>query len=229
MIPPLSGRLAACCTFIRPGDRVADIGCDHGYLGIHLLMEGIARSVIAADINAQPLQTARDNSKKYGVTDRMEFYLTDGTDGLPRDFDTMVCAGMGAVTIISILQRAPWLRDSRYRLVLQCQTQRQELRQWLSENGYAVLQETLAQDGHFVYPVMEVVYAPGHPVPTGEYYISAALLRCGSPLLPEFFSRVKHGVEQTVAGLAACGREQERLQYFESILSQLQEMEEHLK
>ena len=33
---PLSNRLLTCCQFVRPGDRVADIGCDHGYLGIHL-------------------------------------------------------------------------------------------------------------------------------------------------------------------------------------------------
>ena len=52
---PLSNRLAACCSFVSPGDRVADIGCDHGYLGIHLLKSGVASSVIAADVNAQPL------------------------------------------------------------------------------------------------------------------------------------------------------------------------------
>ena len=39
---PLSARLEACCRFVNPGDRVADIGCDHGYLGIHLLKNGIA-------------------------------------------------------------------------------------------------------------------------------------------------------------------------------------------
>ena len=36
---PLSDRLLACCNFVKRGDRVADIGCDHGYLGIHLLQQ----------------------------------------------------------------------------------------------------------------------------------------------------------------------------------------------
>ena len=31
---PLSNRLLACCGYVKPGDRVADVGCDHGYLGI---------------------------------------------------------------------------------------------------------------------------------------------------------------------------------------------------
>ena len=52
---PISTRLLACCSFINPGDRVADIGCDHGYLGIYLLKNGLAKSVIAADINRGPL------------------------------------------------------------------------------------------------------------------------------------------------------------------------------
>ena len=31
---PISDRLLACAAFVAPGDRVADIGCDHGYLSI---------------------------------------------------------------------------------------------------------------------------------------------------------------------------------------------------
>ena len=34
---PLSKRLEAACKFVKPGDRVADIGCDHGFLGIYVL------------------------------------------------------------------------------------------------------------------------------------------------------------------------------------------------
>ena len=99
---PLSNRLLTCCGFVRPGDRVADIGCDHGYLGIYLLQHKIASAVIAADVNASPLQCAKENALKFGVQDRMHPYLSDGVQQIPRDFDTMVCAGMGADTMISI-------------------------------------------------------------------------------------------------------------------------------
>ena len=128
---PLSDRLLACCGFVHPGDRVADIGCDHGYLGIHLLKTGIARSIIAADVNEAPLQSAMRNSIKFGVRDKMDFYLSDGVRNIPRDFDTMVCAGMGADTMISILEAAPWLKNEQYRLILQCQSRRPELRRYL--------------------------------------------------------------------------------------------------
>ena len=58
---PLSNRHLACAALVAPGDRVADVGCDHGYLGIHLLEYGIASSVIASDVNEMPLQSARQN------------------------------------------------------------------------------------------------------------------------------------------------------------------------
>ena len=129
---PISDRLLACANFVGRGDRVADIGCDHGYLSIHLLTNGIASSCIASDVNAAPLESARRNAGKYGVANKMEFCLSDGVRSIPRDFDCMVCAGMGADTMMHILSEAPWLKNERYRLVLQCQSKTPMLRRYLS-------------------------------------------------------------------------------------------------
>lgn len=220
---PLSNRLMACCSFISPGTRVADIGCDHGYLGIHLLKSGIASSIIAADVNEGPLQSAMRNALKFGVRDKMTFFLSDGVKNVPQDFDTLVCAGMGADTMISILEAAPWLKDNRYKLILQCQSRRPELRRYLYEQGYRILRETLAQDGKFIYPVMEVIYDPAAPLSPGQYHITPALLNSGSALLGPFYDRVREGLEITVTGLRHSGSE--KLSEFESILKEITEME----
>ena len=196
MSPTLSCRLLAVCQFVRPGDRVADVGCDHGYLGIHLLKNGIASAVIESDIAPGPLNSARRNAEKYGTLDRTQFFLSDGVRDIPRDFDTLVCAGMGGDTMVSILAAAPWLRDSRYRLILQCQSKRPLLRQYLSDQGFAICRETLARDGKFLYPVMEVTYAPGHPLAEAETYLTPALLRDNSPLLPAFLTHVLTGLRK---------------------------------
>ena len=204
---PLSNRLLTCCQFIHPGDRVADIGCDHGYLGIHLLQGRIASSVIASDINEGPLQSAVMNARKYGVQKQISFYLSDGVRIIPRDFDSMVCAGMGADTMISILEAAPWLKDPKYRLILQCQSKRPELRKYLASQGFSISRETLAKDGKFLYPVMEVSFAPA-PLPAlWEYYITPQLLEDDSPLLPEFLERVIGGLEDSARGMQREGGE----------------------
>ena len=219
---PLSNRLLACCDFVHSGDRVADVGCDHGYLGIYLLKNEIASSVIESDINEMPLESAKANAAKFGTLGKTTFCLSNGVQNIPRDFDTLVCAGMGADTIISILDSAPWLQTSRYRLILQCQSKRPELRQWLSQNGYRIHRETLAKDGKFVYAIMEVVYDPGHPLTLAQTYLSPALLSSGHPLLEEYSSRVLGNLRVTVEGLKRSGGE--GLSHFENILHQLEEM-----
>ena len=223
---PLSDRLLACASFVKKGDRVADIGCDHGYLSIHLLTSGIAKSCIASDVNEGPLQSAMRNGRKYGVVNKMEFCLSDGVRDIPRDFDSMVCAGMGADTMMHILSDAPWLKDSKYRLILQCQSKRSELRQWLYDEGYRINRETLAKDGKFVYTIMEVVYDPGHGISPAQTYITQQLLEDNHPLLPEYYERVKHGIELTIFGMKRANDDQ--LPIYETILSDLEEMEEHI-
>lgn len=207
---PLSSRLLTCCQFVRPGDRVADIGCDHGYLGIHLLQSGIASSVIASDVNRKPLESAVANARKFGVQERISFFLSDGVRQIPRDFDCLVCAGMGADTMISILEAAPWLQDSKYRLILQCQSKRPALRKFLAQAGFSISRETLAQDGKFLYPVTEVTYAPAPSPAPWEYYITPQLLSDNSPLLPAFLRRVIGGLEDSIKGLQREGGEKYR-------------------
>ena len=224
---PLSTRLLACAQFVKKGDRVADIGCDHGYLSIYLLTNGIAKSCIASDVNEGPLQSAMRNGRECGVGNKMEFCLSDGVQNVPRDFDCMVCAGMGADTIMSIIHHsAEWLKNPRYRLILQCQSKRPELRQWLYDEGFRINRETLAKDGKFVYSIMEVVFDPGHGISSAETYITKQLLEDNHPLLPEYFERVKSGVELTIFGLKKASSDQ--LPIYENILHELTAMEEQI-
>lgn len=195
---PLSERLLCCACFLSGGIRVADIGCDHGYLGIYLLQKGFASSVIAADVNEAPLQSAMRNAMKYGVRDRMTFYLSDGARNIPRDFDALVCAGMGGDTIVHILEDAPWLRSEQYRLVLQCQSKTPILRKYLSDNGWHIAKESIVRDGKFLYTVMDVRWNPSAPrLTVGQYYISPAM--ADSDPLPEYRQRIIEGLRLAVA------------------------------
>lgn len=195
----ISNRLLLCAEFVHTGDRVADVGCDHGYLGIHLLQNGIARSVIAADINEMPLKSAMKNAEKYGYREQMSFYLSDGVQSIPREFDTLICAGMGGDTMVSILSAAPWLKNENYRLILQCQSKTPLLRRYLSENGWYIAKESLARDGKFLYTVMEVIYKPGTELTPGQWYVSPALIADNAPELGEYRQRIVEGLALAAA------------------------------
>ena len=195
---PLSDRLLACCNFVAPGDQVADIGCDHGYLGIYLLRNNIASAVIASDVKEGPLKSAIRNSEKFGVRDKMTFYLSDGVQNIPRTFNTLICAGMGGDTMISILSAAPWLKNTQYRLILQCQSKTPILRQYLSDNGWQITKECVLKDGRFLYTVMEVIWQPGCTLTPGECYFPPALFNNPSKDLPAYYQWVVSGLEVIV-------------------------------
>lgn len=195
---PLCPRLQVCCNFVSVGDRVADIGTDHGYLGIWLLKNNIASSVIAADIVPGPLQAAKRNAIKYNCADKMEFFLSDGAASIPQDFTCMVCAGMGADTIISILENAPWLKNGHYKLILQCQSKTHLLRRYLSQNGWRIKNEQLVRDGRFLYTVMEVVLESVSLLTSGQCFLSPALRSTNAPELPEYFYRTLKNLHLSV-------------------------------
>lgn len=196
---PISERLLACCNFVAKGDRVADIGCDHGYLGIHLLTNCIASHMIESDVAPGPLESAQRNAKKFGVESAMTFCLSDGVKDIPRDFDTLVCAGMGGDTMVHILSAAPWLKNKQYRLILQCQSKTPMLRQYLSENGWRITEESVLKEGKFLYTVMEVYWEPAYPrLTVGEWYFPPAILENPSDKVPAYFAWVRKGLQITL-------------------------------
>lgn len=227
---PINARLMACANMVPQGAVVADVGTDHGYLSIFLLQKGIASRIFATDIREKPLEKARVNASRFGVSDRMQFFCTPGLRGVPREFDTLVCAGMGADTMISILREAPWLKDGSYRLILQCQSATNDLRRYLWQSGWKITREILVQDGKFLYTVLEARFGEAAALTPGQEYAPPVLLTTESPLLRPYLTRCIRGLERTVAGIQQSREPEdlERCRYFETALQELKEMEERL-
>ena len=60
----ISDRLKNIVDMITVGNRVADIGTDHGYVPVYLCEHRISPKVIAMDINEGPLFMAKQNIKQ---------------------------------------------------------------------------------------------------------------------------------------------------------------------
>lgn len=195
----LSPRLLACCEYVRRGSVVADVGCDHGYTSIYLLEKGIAKKVYACDVKEGPLDSARRNCRGLGLGERISFHLSDGVQNVPRDFDTLVCAGMGADVMVSILSAAPWLKDTGYHLILQCQSKTPTLRRFLSENGWRIRSEAVVRDGRFLYTVMDVVYET-QPLSDAECYFSPALVKTASKEVGAYYRQIVKNLRVAAEG-----------------------------
>ena len=223
---PISKRLLCCASMVQPGSRVADIGTDHGYLGIYLLQSGAARHVIACDLRKDPLENARRNAKLFGVDGEMKLRLSDGLEKiLPDEVDTVVMAGMGGDLIQKILSQCPWRKREGLQFILQPQSAGSVLRRWLCEDGFEIQREEPVQDGHFLYTVMDIRQGEPAPLTPGTEYASPALLASGSPLVGNYLARVENALQETVRALTNAEKQRpERLAYFGQALLEIQEM-----
>lgn len=148
LIPILDSRLSLAAGFVREGSVVADIGTDHAYLPIYLLLSQRSKAAVCADINEGPLERARINGRRYGVENDITFCLSDGLRSIPLSelsvSDIVIC-GMGGELIASIIEASDYTRKKGVRLILQPMSQAARLRAYLASAGFKTVDGALAK------------------------------------------------------------------------------------
>ena len=154
----LSKRLSAIGEMVTEGNRLVDVGCDHGYLPVYLVMNHRIPGAIAADVGKGPLERAREHICRYHMQNYIETRLCDGLSGISAgEGDTLVIAGMGGPLMEKILSDNPEVRDSFQELILQPQSDIPHFRHFLMSNGYRITEEKMIlEDGKF-YPMMKAI------------------------------------------------------------------------
>ena len=180
----LQPRLHLLASLIPAGSRLADVGTDHGYVPVYLLQRGLIEGAIASDIGAEPLQHAKNTAAEYEV-EGIDFRLCPGLDAItPEECDTILIAGMGGETIITILENAPWTKRGEHLLLLQPMTKVEILRKWLADNGYTFTGERLVFDKEHLYPIMLVRGGSQEKLTLGQQY--GGVLLDGDELYGEY-------------------------------------------
>lgn len=166
----LSDRLQMLARMVTSGSRVADVGCDHGFLSIYLVQEEISDSVIAMDVRKGPLSAAREHVAARGLGAYIETRLSDGLKELKdKEVDTVVCAGMGGRLMKRILTESLDKAMQLKELVLQPQSELQEFREFLRTTGFCIADEDMVQeDGKYYFAMralpesQQITHVPEH-------------------------------------------------------------------
>lgn len=142
-------RLQTIASFIDKDDRVVDVGCDHAYLSIYLFKRKACQKVIATDINPNALEAAKKNIQKNHLTKKICTILSDGLKKVDQnEINTVVIAGMGASTILHIIEEIDQKRIKK--LVLQSNNDLYLLRNSLEKIGYYLTKEkVIFEKGHY--------------------------------------------------------------------------------
>lgn len=154
----LSKRLQAVADLLSGGLRVADIGCDHGFLSIYLVKTGKAPGCIAMDVNRGPLERAEKHIQREGLSTYIDTRLSDGARALDSDakVEAAVMAGMGGKLMIRIIEDSRDQFLGMRELVLQPQSEIAMVRAYVRQMGWQITAEDMVLEEGKFYPMMKV-------------------------------------------------------------------------
>ena len=160
----LSARLACVASLVSAGARVADIGSDHAYLPAALVLDGKIDFAIAGEVVKGPYENAVHEIKDHQLEGQVIPRLADGLAAIePADkVDTITIAGMGGSLIASILEKDKNKLTGIKRLVLQPNVGESQLREWLMNNHYQIMNEKIIEEDNHIY---EIIVAESSVVP----------------------------------------------------------------
>ena len=147
----LSIRLKTVAEAVTKGNRVADVGTDHGYVPIYLVKNNLSPAGIAMDVNKGPLEKAQEHIRGERVGGKIATRLGNGLAPLePGETDTVIIAGMGGDLICQILKAKPEFLIEGKEFILQPQSEWFKVRRLLKEYRYQIEKEWfLKEDGKY--------------------------------------------------------------------------------
>ena len=191
----LSKRMNAVANMVTPGNVLADVGTDHGYVPIALVQQNRIPRAIAMDINKGPLQRAQEHISMCQLEDYIETRLSDGVEALAEnEAESILIAGMGGDLVIHIINNGIDICRQAKELILQPQSELGRVRQFLREHSFQIIDEDMIiEDGKY-YPMMKVIpveednfwrFLPDETILPCDTY-GPLLLKNGNPALRKY-------------------------------------------
>lgn len=201
----LSLRLQKAAEFVPQDARLADIGSDHAYLPVALMLQEKISYGIAGEVVVGPYESAKRQVAKNGLEKSIDVRLADGLEAveLNDQVSAITICGMGGVLIRDILQRGKDKNrlSGKERLILQPNVGERQLRQWLVNEHYTITHEAIIEENNKVYEVIVADKLSEAP----EY--SAKELFFGPVLLNDknavFIAKWQHKLEKSEKILAS--------------------------
>lgn len=195
----LSKRMQMVAGMVSKGNVTADIGCDHGFVSIYLIEQGICPHVIAMDVNEGPLLRAKEHICERGLESYIDVRLSDGIEKLQnKEAESIIIAGMGGKLVMKILfDHMDKVRDLK-EIILQPQSDLHLVRHFLEENGLQIVQEDMVEDAGKFYPCMKAVFSgeKKNAYTEEEQWYGPLLLQQKHPVLYDYLLKEKQTFEQ---------------------------------
>ncbi len=199
----LSKRMQAVANLTSAGCTVCDVGCDHAYLPIYLVQTKKFKRAIAMDVGTGPLAIAEANILEQGLSHQIETRLSDGLEKLEYlEANCLIIAGMGGALIIRILQTRLDVAKIIPEIILQPQSEIDEVRRFLYAQGFHIFAEDMVCEEEKYYPMMRVSFVGNEEHLTeAEVLYGPHLIATKHPVLMDYLGRQEQVYGQILAQL----------------------------
>lgn len=137
----ISKRLQAICDMVPNNVNVIDIGADHALTDIYLAKTKNC-NCLATDISEKALENAKITIDKANVN--VKTMVTDGLHDIELNDEIIILSGMGAHTIMKILDR-----NITNDIIVSAHTNIPELRKYMYKKGYHIKNEVAIKDKYY--------------------------------------------------------------------------------
>ncbi|WP_101772832.1 tRNA (adenine(22)-N(1))-methyltransferase [Peptostreptococcus faecalis] len=190
----LDERLGKIASIIEKEAIIADIGTDHAYLPVYLLEKEIIKRAIISDVNKGPLENAKKVILKNNLEYKVDFRLGNGVEVINvGEVDEIVIAGMGGALISKIIDNSIDICKSVSKMILQPMQSSEQLREYLNDSHFEIIDEHLVKEDFRLYEILEVQYIrdaeEDNQIDEIYYEIPKKLLDKKDKLLPELIER----------------------------------------
>ncbi len=207
----LSKRLSAIAGMVPQEavtQTVADVGCDHAFVPIRLLLDHRISRAIAMDIKPGPLSRAREHIEEEGLGGVAEVRLSDGLSSLkPDEAQGVIMAGMGGDLMLRILKDGENVRESVDWWVFSPQSELSRFRHGLEDMGLCIEREAMLEEDGIYYTVMLAYPGPMHYEDEADYHYGALLIKDASPVFREFIKKEGERIDTALRALSSSGKE----------------------
>lgn len=150
----ITNRIKTIAKYIFPFKKIADVGCDHGYLIIEAFENQNITHAIAIDNKKGPLSKAQENMMNKKYFQNIRFSLSSGISDIENDTDCVIISGMGGLLISQIIDLDYEKLVNVQRLILVPHKDHQEVRKTVIKYGFKISYEKIIFEANKYYTII---------------------------------------------------------------------------
>lgn len=194
----------------KKSNKIIDVGCDHALLDIYLLQNNNDLKIVASDNKEKPLESAKKNIIKYSFLNKIEVCLKDGIEKIDENIDTVVISGMGAETIIGILNKDKEELNHINRLIISSNNKYELIRKEITKLGYIINDEKIVFEDNKYYIIIEFIKG-NKKYTKKELYFGPVLLKNKDNNFNNYYNNIKKTKEKILSNEMISSKMREKL------------------